>query len=375
METLAQNDIDNLNKSVQNIYTLHNLDTFGFDTLSILNRLVPSDFPLFNLTNTKTLEIEDTSLPGSPELTPSILEAKSLYLGEHPMAKNMNFAVNGIYKTSDFASQQELHRLEGVYHQFLRVLDTEDQMFLYLPNDCSQSWDRLIQEEVILVGYILGRSQRNFTERDRLILQLLRPHLFQAHANAQKYHQLQQNSDTIQQSLDYLGVIALDTEGRVISIAPQAVTWLETYFPISTCLHQLPDNLGSWVKHQIASAKKTDIPSVYLPLRIQQAGRELTIRFVIEPSKASYLLLLEEQTLSSLNSLELLGLSQRETEVLGLIMQGKDNKSISIQMNIRIGTTRKHLENIYLKLGVQSRSEAVACALAKMGLLHSLPLV
>ena len=67
----------------------------------------------------------------------------------------MNFAVNGICKTSDFASQQELHRLEGVYHQFVRLLDTEDQMFLYLPNDCSQSWDRLIQEEVILVGYIL----------------------------------------------------------------------------------------------------------------------------------------------------------------------------------------------------------------------------
>jgi DNA-binding CsgD family transcriptional regulator len=140
-------------------------------------------------------------------------------------------------------------------------------------------------------------------------------------------------------------------------------------------LHQLPDNLWSWVKHQIASTKKTDIPSVYLPLRIQQAGRELTIRFVIEPSKASYLLLLEEQTLSSLNSLELLGLSQRETEVLRLIIQGKDNKSISIQMNIKIGTTRKHLENIYLKLGVQSRTEAVAYALAKIGRLHSLPLI
>ncbi len=375
METLAQNDIDNLNKSVQNIYTLHNLDTFGFDTLSILNRLVPSDFPLFNLTNTRTIEIEDVSLPGSPELTPQILKAKSLYLSEHPIAKNMDFAVNGVYKTSDFASQQELHRLEGVYHQFLRLLDTEDQMFLYLPNDYSQSWDRLIQAEVILVGYILGRSQRSFTERDRLILQLLRPHLSQAHANAQKYHQLQQYSDPIQQSLDYLGVIALDTEGRVLSIAPQAIIWMESYFSKSACLDRLPDHLWSWVKHQVTSATKTDITTACLPLQIEQAGRKLRIRLVIDPSRARYLLLLEEQTLSSLNSLELLGLSQRETEVLTLIMQGKDNRSISIQMNIRIGTTRKHLENIYLKLGVQSRSEAVAYALAKMGLLHSLPLL
>ncbi len=375
METLEQNDIQNLNKSVQEIYTLHNLDTFGFDTLSILNQLVPSDFPLFNLTNTRTLEIEDTWLPGAPELTPSILHAKSLYLGEHPVAKNMNLAVNGICKTSDFSSQQELHRLEGVYHQFLRLLDTEDQMFLYLPNDCSQSWDRLIQEEIILVGYILGRSQRNFTERDRLILKLLRPHLFQAYNNAQKYNQLQQSSDKLQQSLDYLGVIVLDIEGRVLSIAPQAIIWIESYFSKSACLDRLPDHLWSWAKHQITSNTNTGIATACLPLRIEQSGRELTIRLVIDPSRAGYLLLLEEQTLSSLNSLELLGLSQRETEVLALIMQGKDNKSISIQMNIRIGTTRKHLENIYLKLGVQSRTEAVAYALAKMGLLHSLPLI
>ena len=167
----------------------------------------------------------------------------------------------------------------------------------------------------------------------------------------------------------------MDTEGRIISIAPQAIIWIETYFSKSACLHQLPDNLWSWVKHQIAISTRTDIITACLPLKIQQAARELTIRLVIDPSLASYLLLLEEQTLSSLNSLELLGLSQRETEVLGLIMQGKDNKSISIQMNIRIGTTRKHLENIYLKLGVQSRTEAVACALAKMGVLHSLPLI
>jgi DNA-binding CsgD family transcriptional regulator len=76
-----------------------------------------------------------------------------------------------------------------------------------------------------------------------------------------------------------------------------------------------------------------------------------------------------------LNSLELLGLSQRETEVLALVMQGKENKTIATQLSINNRTVSKHLENIYRKLGVGSRTEAISEALAKLGFLHSLPLL
>jgi DNA-binding CsgD family transcriptional regulator len=106
---------------------------------------------------------------------------------------------------------------------------------------------------------------------------------------------------------------------------------------------------------------------VCLPLRIQRAGRELSIRLTIEPQRTQYLLLLTEQTLSSLNSLALLGLSQRETEVLKLIIQGKDNKAIAAQLSVNISTIRKHLENIYTKFGVKSRTEAIAYTLTKLG--------
>jgi DNA-binding NarL/FixJ family response regulator len=55
-------------------------------------------------------------------------------------------------------------------------------------------------------------------------------------------------------------------------------------------------------------------------------------------------------------------------------MQGKDNKAIAAKLSVGISTVRKHLENIYQKLGVQSRTEAIAKALEKLGFLHSLPL-
>jgi DNA-binding CsgD family transcriptional regulator len=376
METLGIKDIQQLNQGIQQLYTIHNLDRFGLDTLKIIDRLVPADLPAFHSTHIPTRQMLGVTLYHSIDFfTPELTAVVEQHYRQHPIVEHMEQTFHGAYKISDFVSQQEFYRLEGLYQQYLGPFGIEDQMTLFLPPDSSISSAHLAPTNETLVGFALNRSERSFSERDRLILNLLRPHLFQAYSNAQKYHQLQQNLAEIQQSLDHLGVIVIDTEGQVLSVAPQAIIWLEAYFSKSTCLHQLPDHLWTWVKYQVVGRKNTDLTPTCLPLRVQQADRELTIRLVIEASQASYLLLLEEQTLSSFNSLELLGLSQRETEVLSLLIQGKDNKSISIKMNIQIGTTRKHLENIYLKLGVQSRTEAIASALAKMGLLHSLPLI
>ncbi len=56
-------------------------------------------------------------------------------------------------------------------------------------------------------------------------------------------------------------------------------------------------------------------------------------------------------------------LSDREREVLGLIAEGLSNKSISNALGISIGTVERHACNIYGKLGVRCRAEAVRSAL------------
>ena len=53
-------------------------------------------------------------------------------------------------------------------------------------------------------------------------------------------------------------------------------------------------------------------------------------------------------------------LSQREIEVLGLLAKGFLYKEIADQMNIRFETVHSHVRNIYDKLQVRSRTEAVA---------------
>jgi len=52
-------------------------------------------------------------------------------------------------------------------------------------------------------------------------------------------------------------------------------------------------------------------------------------------------------------------LSERERAVLQLLTEGEDNKKIASSLGISINTVEKHLKNVYDKLGVTSRTEAV----------------
>ncbi len=57
-------------------------------------------------------------------------------------------------------------------------------------------------------------------------------------------------------------------------------------------------------------------------------------------------------------------LSDRELEVLGLLAAGLTNQEIADQLLIALGTAKRHTINIYGKLGVSNRTQAVAKARA-----------
>jgi DNA-binding NarL/FixJ family response regulator len=58
-----------------------------------------------------------------------------------------------------------------------------------------------------------------------------------------------------------------------------------------------------------------------------------------------------------------MGLSQRESEVLGLIVAGLSNRAIATRLVIGDETVKSHARAIYRKLGVSDRAGAVATAL------------
>jgi two-component system, NarL family, nitrate/nitrite response regulator NarL len=64
-------------------------------------------------------------------------------------------------------------------------------------------------------------------------------------------------------------------------------------------------------------------------------------------------------------------LSQREREVLLLVMQGLQNKDVARRLNLSEGTVRIHMHNIYQKTGIGSRAALIALSLAHRDLLSA----
>jgi DNA-binding CsgD family transcriptional regulator len=56
-------------------------------------------------------------------------------------------------------------------------------------------------------------------------------------------------------------------------------------------------------------------------------------------------------------------LTQKEAEVLLWVAQGKSNGEVGLILGITEATAKKHLENIFAKLGVEKRGAASLIAL------------
>ena len=105
--------------------------------------------------------------------------------------------------------------------------------------------------------------------------------------------------------------------------------------------------------------KDTDADALCRAIKAAAAGQvQLT------PQAAARLM----QAVSAPESPE--ALTERETEVLRLIAQGKANKEIARSLNISEKTVKVHVSNILSKLGVQSRTQATLYAI-RVGLVST----
>lgn len=203
-----------------------------------------------------------------------------------------------------------------------------------------------------------------------------------SYENCDKHYTLEVSSDRtspepdtlikslIQPILDRVGAIVLEIAGQVQFMTQRAEELLSQYF-LHRIPYSLPESLQHWFKDQISRLTLNgNVPSRCLPLHIQQAGKQLIVRLIPNSIKEQYLLLLEEEELQSfsISALELLGLTKREAEVLFWIAKDKSNAAIAKAIGCCEGTVRKHLEHLYAKLGVQTRTAAVMVALEKLGL-------
>lgn len=56
-------------------------------------------------------------------------------------------------------------------------------------------------------------------------------------------------------------------------------------------------------------------------------------------------------------------LTYQEQKIMNMIADGCTNSEIAVKLNVRLGTVKAHCNNIYNKLGVNSRTQAIAKAI------------
>jgi DNA-binding CsgD family transcriptional regulator len=259
MEQLRQRDLEASLTYLRGLYAQGDPASFRRHVLETVPSLVPSELTTYNELDLRTSENvwEWEPAPSDPDGLAGVF---ARYMAENPcIAYYLRTRDGRATKISDFLTQRELRHL-GYYDEYLRRVGLEHRMSIVIP-----------RPPHAVIALALGRSGKDFSERDRLMLDLLRPHLAQAHDNAAAMARIRR--------------------------------------------------------------EEPDHPS---PMRNGLPSRE---------------------------SLKSLQLTDREAEVLAGAARGKTNKEIAASLYVSPLTVKTHLQHIYRKLGVESRTEALARAL------------
>ncbi len=226
----------------------------------------------------------------------------------------------------------------------------------------------------VVTAVLLTRSKRDFSDRECALLSTLCPHLVQAFRNTASLSRFCHNMDELVEMLEgpTSSVIVLAGNGRVKRWTEQARTWIAQYCrtPFPAGENRLPDCFAEWYQCQLALVAQEILASPPRePLVVDQDGKQLTVQLIPDYFRDEHLLLLNEKRRdSSWSSLAEYGLTPRESEVLAWVAKGKTNAEVGAILQLSGRTVQKHLEHIYQKLGVETRTTATVCALKMLGI-------
>jgi DNA-binding CsgD family transcriptional regulator len=233
-------------------------------------------------------------------------------------------------RLSDFVTRRQWHRL-AVYTDYFRLYGVEDKLVVCLPAPPRHT--------KILTFDRCG--DRDFGERERLLLNLLQPHLSALDAAARE----RRLAAALLLEAEGAGLVVLRSSDLVDFASPEAVRVLARYFE-ATPDGRLPEPVCFWLRRDATRLNGNGFPQPAIPpLSVERGDRRLTIR------KAGRTLLLEE---------EIVVLTRREREIVDALAEGCSNAEIAERFRIAPTTVRKHLENIYAKLDVHTRTAAAA---------------
>ncbi len=169
----------------------------------------------------------------------------------------------------------------------------------------------------------------------------------------------------------YATITVRATDGCLMWQTPLARELLERY--CGTLAPQTPAPVLEWLNDCLRVLERQGEPP---KLTLERGAKQLTFRLhqQIGDSDAGGDWLIVMREVSDSAVIEALGLSfkltAREAEVLYWVIKGKTNKDIGDILGSSPMTVKKHLERVYVKLGVETRTAAAGLALGRLRQLH-----
>ena len=172
-------DFDALLRAVGSLAEFRDLDALRHHTVEILPSLVPTNGVAWNEVDTERGLIEAIMEPDL--VSEELASAFATHISDHPLIAHHSATGDGRpFAISDFLNTQEFHAT-GIYQHFYRQLGAEDQIAFILP------------DPRFVIGIALNRARRGYSERERQMLNELRPHLVQAYRNAEDFSRLRRS--------------------------------------------------------------------------------------------------------------------------------------------------------------------------------------
>lgn len=359
MTPLDNDDLRKLSELLLDLYSPGDLSSFRRRTTKNLQRVFGGEMVCHNeidLQTGESLSVLARPIAGFDTLR----DAFFVHVHEHPSIQHL-LAADGTettaVKTSDFVTQRQW-RNTGLYREFYRELD-----------DIRYQLTIGHKVEHRLLFLAVSRTSGDFTESERALLSMLRPHFIQAYDNARAYSAAQTNGPDGRDSGNGFTAAAdawvvCSYAGRILKGSEGAWQMLERWFPEEAiAADRLPAPLRAWLGRTLGDAARVSDPRV--PFHLVDQRGEITVRGYADLASETYELRFFERPVADGIGVmrRALGLSRRETDVLRWLMNGKTNDEIAQILGISRSTVKTHVSSILSRLEVDTRAGAVSRAM------------
>lgn len=178
-------------------------------------------------------------------------------------------------------------------------------------------------------------------------------------ARVQTHLKNSRTTRSIYRAIDFSGrhFLAMDEHGKILWFTPQVPSMLDCTLVVGSS--SLPENISRW--YQRCMTEPTTIEPYYKYTNNCQ-NLNVNLAYMGQPEPGEFLIRLtvEKEGDKIISLQKRLNLTAREAEVLFWIAKGKTNRDIAEILSISHRTVNKHLEQSYIKIGVENRAAATA---------------